>query len=297
MHSLRSLPALLLVLLLTACYNPPRATGEWLSAAPDSTSFLAEHHYTRGYNFVVAAESIELVRQSPDELPFDSAIVPHGGYVVVADIMAMPADSIDTVWVKLAQNAATQGWLRECDLLDNAVPDDPISQFISTFSDVHLLWFLALLGLTGAAYLLRRLFRRGAPMVHFAETGALYPTLLTSLVAFSAVWYSSIQLFAPDKWQHYYFNPSLWPFDQAWPIALFLVLVWAIVVVALAATDEVVRMLPAMDAALYLCSLAAVCAAAYVVFSVSTLFYLGYALLPVYIVWSFKRMRLGHPKA
>lgn len=289
--SIRHIGLLAALFTLVACYNPPRHSSDWVSAPGDSLSQLNGRHYARGYNFEVVSDSIALVRQSPDELPFDSAVVRSGDLVVVADFMVMSGDTIDSVWVKLAADPATQGWLRECDMLDEVVPDDPISQFISTFSDVHLLWFLGLLALTGAAYVLRRLLRRGAPMIHFHETGALWPTVLTGLVAVSAVWYSSIQLFAPDCWQHYYFNPSLWPFDQAWPIAVFLCLVWALIIVGLAACDEVARSLPAASAALYLCSLAAACAVVYVVMSVSTLYYVGFALLPIYIIWSVKKMR------
>ena len=73
-------------------------------------------------------------------------------------------------------------------------------------------------------------------------------------------------------------------------------MVWALVVVSLAVVDDTLRRLPWSGALLYLCGLAAVCAVDYVVFSVSTLYYIGYILLPVYVVFALRCLRLsfGH---
>jgi hypothetical protein len=58
------------------------------------------------------------------------------------------------------------------------------------------------------------------------------------------------------------------------------------IIVSIAAFDEAVRRLPAADALLYLIGLVAVCAVNYVVFSITTLYYIGYLLLIAYIFFA-----------
>lgn len=284
---------LLLVVCLSSCYHQSGTSSDAWDLSDrqiDSISFSSTHHYSQNYNFVVDADSLVLSCQSPDELPFDSVVLHDGDCVVVADIMKMPADTVDTIWVKLARDQATQGWIQESRMLPNVEPDDPISHFISTFSDTHLLVFLALLVLVGGAYSVIFLRRHHAYIVHFRDIGSFYPSLLAVLVALSATLYASIQLFAPESWRHFYYHPTLNPLGLPFHLSLFLCSVWAIIVVAIATVDDTVHRLPYTDAFLYLCGLAAVCAVNYVVFSISTLYYVGYPLLIVYVVWAFRRL-------
>ena len=290
--------AVAVVALLSSCYNPATDTPDaWdlTKEQIDSISFSSSHHYSQGYNFVVKCDSMRLVCEQPDELPFDSVTFMRGNRVVVADIMTMPGDTIDSVWVKIARDQISQGWVRECDLLASVEPDDYISQFINTFSDTHLLVFLSLFGVVAAIYGLRLLFRRKAHMVHFNDIGTFYPSLLALLVAYSATLYATIQLFAPEMWRHFYYHPTLNPFALPPSLGLFVSAVWAIVIVGLATLDEIRRRLPLGEAALYLCGLAAMCAVNYIVFSISTLYYIGYPLLLAYTVFAIVRHRAGFP--
>jgi membrane protein YdbS with pleckstrin-like domain len=59
--------------------------------------------------------------------------------------------------------------------------------------------------------------------------------------------------------------------------------------VAIATVDDVRRQLPAGEALFYYLGLAGVCAVCYVVFSVSTLYYIGYLLLVAYFVFAIHR--------
>ena len=54
-------------------------------------------------------------------------------------------------------------------------------------------------------------------------------------------------------------------------------------IVGIAAVDDTRRQLKFDDAFWYLCGLGAVCAVDYIVFSISTLYYIGYLLLIAYI--------------
>jgi len=214
--------------------------------------------------------------------------------IVVADIATVPTDTIDSVWVKVARDQMTFGWIHEKELLTKVSPDDPISQFIDFFSDAHLLIFLAFCVVIVAAYGLRRLLRRGAKIVHFNDIPSFYPTALCLLVASSAVLYSSIQLFGPETWRHFYYHPSLNPFALPFWLGLFVTSVWAIIIVTIATVDDVTRYLPMGSAILYLGGLAAICAVCYVVFSITTLYYIGYPLLVAYYVFAISVRSRSH---
>ena len=191
----------------------------------------------------------------------------------------------------MARDQLTFGWIHENELLSKVSPDDPISQFIDTFSNTHLLVFLAFCVLTGAAYGLRRLMRKGSKIVHFNDIKSFYPTSLCLLIASSAVLYSSIQLFGPETWRHFYYHPSLNPFALPFWLGVFVSSVWALIIVAIATVDEVTRLLPLGEAILYLVGLAAVCAVLYTVFSITTLYYVGYPLLIAYFYFAIKRLK------
>jgi len=281
----------ILLLLLTGCYNHGQRTPDAWDLTQhqlDSISFSTTHHYTQNYNFVVTTSSLPLSDNLPD-MAFDSLYVVRGERIVVAEIQIVPTDSVDSVWVKVARDQVTQGWIRESELLKGVSPDDPISQFIDLFSDTHLLIFLAFCVIVGGAYAMRWLLRRQAPIVHFNDIDSFYPTALCLLVAMSATLYASIQMFGAESWRHFYYHPSLNPFALPLHLGIFVSSVWAIIIVGLATVDDVRHQLPTSDAVLYLAGLAAVCAVDYVVFSIFTLYYVGYVLLVAYVVFAIWR--------
>lgn len=258
----------------------------------DSLSFRVKHHYSQGFNFVVSSDSLMLIRQQPEEavnrMKTDSFAVHEGKGIVVADIRILPDDKNDSVWVQIATEDYAFGWIHEGRLLKQVTPDDPISQFISTFSNIHLLIFMIIISIIGVGYLARKILKRNAHIVHFNDINSFYPTLLAVVVALSAAFYASIQLFAPETWKEFYFHPSLNPFSQPLLLNIFLGLVWAMLIIAIATIDDVRRLLKSGDAILYLSGLSAVCAVNYIIFSVLTLYYIGYILLVVYIYYAFR---------
>ena len=251
------------------------------------SSFYSTHHYAQNYNFVVKSDTLSLLRQQPEEklngLHTDSFLVKRGDHLVVVDIRLLKNDPTDSVWIQLACDQYTFGWIHESRLMQSVVPDDPISQFISTFSDTHLLVFLIIISVIAMSYLAYSIKQKHVKAVHFNDIHSFYPTLLALTVAMAATFYSSIQLFAPDVWRHFYFHPSLNPFSLPPILAIFIASVWAMIVMAIATIDDVYHKLPFAHATLYMCGLGAVCAANYIIFSVSTLYYIGYILLIAYM--------------
>lgn len=298
-------------LFTTSCYNKgPITPDAWdlTKQQLDSISFYTTHHYTQNYNFVVTGDSLVVVAQQPEDMAVpevvsleieamgqeqqkDSITLHKNERIVVADIMTVPSDTIDSIWVKVARDQLTFGWTHENELLAKVSPDDPISQFIDFFSDVHLLVFLAFCVVIVAAYGVRRLMRLGAKIVHFNDIPSFYPAVLCLLVATSAVIYSSIQVFGPESWRHFYYHPSLNPFALPLHLGLFVSSVWALVIVSIATVDDVTKHLPLGEAILYLGGLAAICAVDYVVFSITTLYYIGYPLLVAYYYFAIKRLQ------
>ena len=303
--SMRKLIGFVLTLLLLAsCYNQGQQTPDaWdlTQKQLDSISFYTTHHYTQDYNFLVRADSMAIIKQLPAEalsdMPVDTLMVYKGQHLVVADITTVPADTIDSIWVKVARDQDTFGWIHEHDMLTAVSPDDPISEFIDFFSDAHLLIFLGVVVLVGAVYVIRKLNNRQAKLVHFNDIPSFYPTLLCLLVATAAMLYSSIQLFDPEKWRHFYYHPTLNPYAVPPILGFFLVSLWTMLIVAIAVVDDVRRLLPFADALLYLLGLGAMCAVVYIIFSVFTLYYIGYPLYVAYVVfalWCY--FRRPHPR-
>lgn len=295
-----SIVLLLMAVLLAGCYShKPRYSGVHPNRAAfsqrqlDSLSFASTHHYSQGYNFVVRDDSIELIKQQPEELlshlPTDSFAIRKHEHVVVADIRKLPNDTVDSIWVQLATADYRFGWVRESKMNKKVVPDDPISQFISTFSDVHLLIFLIVIVVFSLFYLVRKISSQNAHIVHFNDIRSFYPTFLCLLVACSAALYALIQMYAPEVWQHFYYHPTLNPFSQPPIMEVFLISVWLMLIVGLAAVDDARHQLPAGEALLYTAGLAAVCAFDYIVFSLTTLYYIGVPLFFVYLWYALRQ--------
>lgn len=288
-----------LSILMSSCYQHKVDTSRlpknfhFTERTIDSLSFFSVHHYTNNYNFVVKADSLVLLKQLPEEevagMQTDSFCVYKGDHVVVADIHMIPADSIDSVWVQLANDTSAFGWTRESQMLPKVMPDDPISEFISDFSNSHLIIFLTVVGIFLAGYCVWKLLRKKAYIVHFHDIDSFYTTLLCLIVASSATLYATIQMFTPNLWQHFYFHPTLNPFSVPPVLSIFLISVWAMLIVAIAALDDIRHILPAPQAILYTLGLAAVCAIDYIVFSITTLYYIGYLLLIAYIWFALRR--------
>lgn len=290
-----------ILLMFSSCYHRHNshqqhaAMVEYSDRQLDSISFSTTHHYTNKYNFLVFKDSLELMRQQPEEyisgLKVDTFAVKKNHLLVVTDIRMVPQDSIDSVWVQLATENNDFGWVRESKLLPRVVPDDPISEFIMTFSNVHLLIFLVVIVVIAMAYLVRKVFHSNGKIVHFNDIDSPYPVTLVLLVSISAAFYGWIQSFEPEMWRHFYFHPSLNPFAVPHLLGVFLALVWAVLIVALACVDEVYHRLTFGEGLLYLGGLVGVCALDYIIFSVLSLYYIGYVLLIAYIYFAIKAYR------
>ncbi len=277
---------------LSACYknNNLQSTNSTVGndsvQISDALTFYQTHHYGIGYNFIVKTDSLLLISQQPEEyvsqLVTDTFVVKHNQQVAVSDIRIIPQDSIDSVWVQIITDNGNIGWNHESEMLSKVMPTDPISQFIMFFSDTHFIIALIILTIIIAAYLVRIIQKRKAPIIHFRDIPSFYPTLLCITVAYAATLYASLQMFDPDTWQYFYYHPSLNPFSLPKILGVFILSVWVMLIIGIAAIEDIRHHLSFNDMALYIAGLCGACAILYIVFSISTLYYIGYPLLLIY---------------
>lgn len=290
------------LVLFTSCYNDRRtsdthyAMGEKDSMdIADTTLCYTPRYYDVGYNFIVHDDTLHLISQQPEEhvsqLVTDTFDIPKKQHLAVTEIRIIPQDSIDSVWVQLVAETGHIGWIHEKELLPAVTPTDPISQFIMFFSDTHLIISMLIVALLGALYCMRMVSKHHAPLVHFRDIPSFYPTLLCITVAASATFYASLQMFGADTWREFYYHPTLNPFRMAPILSIFTSSVWAMFIIGIAAVEDTRHHLPFEDAILYLCGLLGVCAVLYIVFSISTLYYIGYPMLIAYCWFAYSQYK------
>lgn len=281
---------LLLLPCLASCHYPrpdleDRELGE---RTRDSLRYLYERHYTWDTNLELLDDSVTIAC-----LPVKDCYntLYRGDRVVVAEFAIHPADSVDSVWVKLAHSQEVQGWIREKDMMRAFVPTDSISQAIYLFSETHASYFIVIFALFVAVWLFRAFRRKQLQMVCFNDIDSVYPLLLCLLLAFSATVYESMQVFVPETWQHFYFNPTLSPFRVPLVLSVFLMSLWLFVIVLLAVLDDLFRLLSLAAAVFYLLGLASCCIFCYFFFILTTQIYIGYLFIAVFVWVFFRKLR------
>lgn len=278
--------------LLVACHYSAPQTDKWdiSQRTRDSLTFFVEHHYTLNTNFEVQADSMKL-EQLPVIGEFNQ--VKQGDRLVVAEFMIQPQDSVDSVWVKVARDQDTQGWVSESELLKQVVPVDSISQCIYWFSDAHSFYFIGVFIFFTLLILLRAFLKEQLRLVYFNDIDSIFPLLLCFLMAFSAMLYGSMQTFVPETWKHFYYNPSLNPFKLPLILAIFVASVWAIIIVALAVLEDLFRQVSLSTAFFYLIGLMSACILCYLFFTITVPFYIGYVFFLIFSVLFVRKISKG----
>ena len=257
-----------------------------------------------GYNFVVDCDSLPLFTEIPAlaqalvDMP-DTICVGRDDVLVVAEFMVIPTDSVDSVWVKVARDQLTQGWVHRSQLLDSAVPDDPISQCMRLFRATHQWCMLALLVLTLLVVVWQRLARHRIRALGVKDISSIYPVLLSMVWAGCALLYGCIMNWMPERWEFFYFHPTLNPFAVVGMLRVFLFASWVTLLLVLALLFEVFRQLSVLDAIAYLFSLFCVQGVLYLFFSEVAMYYalpavIVYVLLVAVLLWYY--ITKGRPR-
>lgn len=269
------IPFLFLLALLAACHYRPMYIPE--SGEEGDSARINTRAYALNSNFQVEADTLWL-----HMLPFmDTVALVQGDEVVVAEFDVHPQDSVDSVWVKVARDQETIGWIQERRLLENIVPVDPISRFIHLFSNAHTLPFFLVLAVFFLWFVYRAVRRKQIKLIWLNDIDSVFPLLLSLLMAIAATTYNSIQHFVPETWERYYYEPTLNPFDVPFILGFFIVCVWLIVLVGVAVLDDLFHQTKAEVAFFYLVGLVSCCIFIYVFFTYLNI-YIAYVCLAAY---------------
>lgn len=276
-----------LLLCVTAChYRTSLSSVEKESSKDSVAAVVRERPYALNSNFRVTTDTLWL-----HQLPLlDSIPVREGDELVVAEITARKEMEGDSVWVKVARDQETIGWVPEHQLLSHIVPVDPISRCIHLFSNSHALPFFLVLAVFFLCFVYRALRRKQIKLIWLNDIDSVFPITLSWLMAAAATLYNSMQHFVPETWERYYYDPSLNPFDLPFVLGLFVLSVFLILLLGVALLDDLFHQTTMEVAFFYLLGLASCCIFLYIFFTYLWV-YLAYVAFIAYSVWCVRRLR------
>lgn len=284
---------LLTIILLPACrQEKPQCVDPWATTGVNEDSFRQAHYYWKNFNFVTT-DSVALESHIPGEVASiytrDSAMLGNNDEIVVANVAIVPTDSLDSVWVMVARDQITMGWLREKELLEKAIPDNTISVIVHEFSDSRVSILMACIGAAIIFSLVQNFRRRRFLIVHFNDIRSFYPTLLCLTVSMSASLYGAMVGYWPEVWRSFLFHPTVDPFGQPPILMSFLANVWFMLIVFVAVIDDLRKQPDVSDAASYLSTLCGVCMILYFVFTHISVHPLGFVVLLAYWCYALRQ--------
>lgn len=286
-HAGYILGVICLLLCVTAChYRTSLSSVEKESSKDSVAAVVRERPYALNSNFRVTTDTLWL-----HQLPLlDSIPVREGDELVVAEITARKEMEGDSVWVKVARDQETIGWVPERQLLSHIVPVDPISRCIHLFSNSHALPFFLVLAVFFLCFVYRALRRKQIKLIWLNDIDSVFPITLSWLMAAAATLYNSMQHFVPETWERYYYDPSLNPFDLPFVLGLFVLSVFLILLLGVALLDDLFHQTTMEVAFFYLLGLASCCIFLYIFFTYLWV-YLAYLAFIAYSVWCVRRLR------
>ena len=177
MNNLRYIWGILFLLLcMTACHYRTTLSSAVKNGPEDSVavSVQKERPYALNSNFRVIADTLWL-RLLP---LLDSIPVREGDELVVAEISLRTEMQDDSVWVKVARDQETIGWIPEHQLLTHIVPVDPISRCIHLFSNSHTLPFFLVLAVFFLCFVYRAVRRKQIKLIWLNDIDSVFFILL-----------------------------------------------------------------------------------------------------------------------
>lgn len=279
---------LYLTTLCVACTHLSYSTTDlsFFTSKADTTVASTARPYSKGANLEVKADTLWL-----RSLPLlDSIPLLKGDPLVIAEISIHPEDSVDSVWVKVARDQNTMGWVAEKSLLPHTVPNDPIAQGIHFFSQTHTLVFLLITAIFLLWFFLLKVRQKPTRLLWFNDIDSVFPISLSWVLAATATVYNSIQTFVPQQWQAYYYAPSLSPFDYEGWLMVLLIGFWLILLLGLALLDDLIRAEKGETALFYVVGLGAAYVVIYVLFTLVWV-YVAYVLFIIYTVFCIYLLR------
>lgn len=250
---------LLAMSIVISCTYQPRSTHSDWALSPqqlDSIKFSELHHYNVGYNFVLSADSMQL-RSAPSNYTLnldyapDSAMLVKGEDFVVTEIFRNPVaeGKSDSIWLRVGSDEVPLGWVSESEMLSNATPVDPISQFIHWCKSNDVLILMVFVAIYFICILMMR-SRKTFPFVVSHNKISIYPVAFLICIAIAGTLHAFVFRFSYDSWQEFYFHPSLNPFCLPPLMALHIGSVWLCLLLYLSSYFELKSRIPTGQLAL-----------------------------------------------
>ncbi len=280
---------LMTMLNLIGCYH--QSTKIRRSTNTDTVKSELERPYPLNANFQVLTDSLWLLSYPLT----DSILIKKNDELVVAEFSVHAQDSIDSIWVKVARDQESIGWIRESELLEQIIPTDPISHFIYLFSSSRVLFFLLIPSVFILWWVIRRYRKEPIRFIWLNDIDSVFPILLSWLLALTATLYNSIQYFTPDAWLRYYFSPTLSPFEVEGLISFFLMGVWLCLLAGIALLDELFRITTKELGFFYLIGFVSASMLIYILFTCVWV-YLAYLLFILFTFWCFYLFKKAGPR-
>ena len=257
---------LFLLLCMTACHYRTTLSSAVKNGPEDSVavSVQKERPYALNSNFRVTADTLWL-RLLP---LLDSIPVREGDELVVAEISLHTEMQDDSVWVKVARDQETIGWIPEHQLLTHIVPVDPISRCIHLFSNSHTLPFFLVLAVFFLCFVYRAVRRKQIKLIWLNDIDSVFPITLSWLLVAAATLYNSMQHFVP--------------------LSVFFILLLGV-----ALLDDLFHQTSFEVAFFYLLGLASYCIFLYIFFTYLWV-YLAYVGFIGYTLWCIRQLRKSH---
>ncbi|MDY5687707.1 MAG: zinc ribbon domain-containing protein, partial [Bacteroidaceae bacterium] len=143
-------------------------------------------------------------------------------------------------------------------------------------------FFVCLIVLALALLLVRHVRHAHSRVFLLNDIASVYPTLFMVVLGGAAVLYAHIQRFEPDMWVRFYFHPTLNPFSLPLMLGIFVLLFWLLLILFLAAVDEVFSQLSFAEALFYMSTLLGMSMCLYTLFTMAAFYWAGIILYFVF---------------
>lgn len=191
--------------------------------------------YGRNYNFIVTADSLRLKGEANDR---QETVLHKRDAIVVSEFSVAGSDSAEMLWVKVARDQSSQGWISGAELTGSTVPADPVSQFLMLFGRNKCTYFICALLCFLFFFALRKMKRKSSPVAGIVSA---YPSVLCFVAVLSSTVYVYVSRHSPELWAYYFYNPVLNPFELPLPLSVLVSCVWLMVMMLVAVIDDLTR--------------------------------------------------------
>lgn len=165
----------------------------------------------------------------------------RGQQVVVAEVNIYPEEGADSIQLKLVHNEKVQGWIPQRQVIAKFHSTDSISQILNWLHKIPQCYVIIPFALFLLAGIVRYFTGKPVRKVFVDNVRSVYPMFLMLLISVATTLFVTIITEQTSAWHAYRFNPTLSPLDVSGILSVFLACLWLIVVIIIAAVDDIIK--------------------------------------------------------